>query len=220
MKTLRLIFLLLLPSSAFANEFADNYGIGILDINTSKNNTSVSFHFSKSIVGMYFNIRFDTVMKAECTDYKFTILIDDSNYFAPEVFHKSEGCNPYKLQFFCLEKKDGWYKVRMNNKKRTYAWLLTDCEAKIIPFIDFYKQMCSVEVNSDSDNVFLEKPNKKAKVVYSISSYSSFNEPKFSLKPLQIKSDWMEVQIEFPYKTKPTKQLKGWIKWRNDKKPL
>jgi len=220
MKTLRIIFLLLLPSSAFADEFADNYGIGILDINTSKPNTNVFLLYSDDTADGYIHIKFDTVMKVECTDYKYEMLKHDPILFAPEVFHKSEGCNPYKLQFFCIEKKGGMYKVRCGNIQNISLWLKTDCEVKIIPFIDFYKQMCSVEMNADSDYVFRDKPNAKMLTPVVLDANTPFKKSSFRLKPILIKGDWMQVDIEFSNDHKPMKLQRLWIKWRDDKKPL
>ena len=205
------MFLIFSFCSHSQNKIDEVAGLGILKYTCNSIPSEIAFYNSLEEEKPVFTIGF---------------LDDNNNYvltnkadtlFYPLTFFREDYNQPYILQIKYLDEKKSCYKVSMGegNYKKEY-WIKTSIVPEKISWLDFYQSQCSIEMANDSLFIF-SKPDSKSYVEFYTDKNFIFK-IQYSLKPISIDGDWMEVELE--YKELKQQPISGWIKWKNDKRIL
>ena len=129
------------------------------------------------------------------------------NYDAQKAWLKPEAYNPLNdlLSFRCIENKDGWMKIIVNNITGSTYWVK---ESKVNIFSDWlsYLQKEHCIIKRKTNTPILENPEENAKVI----EYNG--KDCFGIKSM--KDEWIEITIPSDLKSDLSSNKTGWMRWK------
>jgi hypothetical protein len=129
------------------------------------------------------------------------------NYEEHKSWLKPEAYNPLYdlLAFRCVENKDGWMRVIVNNNSGLTYWLKESEVNKFTDWLSFLqKKHCIIKRKINMP--ILENPEENAKII----EYNG--KDCFSIKSM--KDEWIEITIPQADKSDAVAQRTGWVRWK------
>lgn len=200
MKNFLSLLLLYYGANCYSQEkFSDQYGIGIIAFNFDEYDTNKKLFFYEK-TGDYDPakiVEFSSDIKKDIKKYK--------DWFMPEELIFNYG----KIQFFCLEEKDNWFKVVVNHQTGKAYWIKKNAKTSFHGWEQCLTENAVIKRMNAPLNPIHKSPNEKSDVI----NYADTD----CFKGLRIKDQWIEIT---PTQTEDCLALpdfkSGWIKWRNE----
>ena len=202
--------------SLSADEFSERYGNGVVHIATD---TIGSVEFYSAPGSAVTHVLSFT--PGAWSEYAYFTLFDDSatvpKWFSTLFLMKSQ--EYARVDIAALDSAQGYYRTILKDDQGREVWVKKARHVSFLSWFGFYSQMASIEMINDTVILF-EKPDIKAQRVNYTSIYG--RELQGTMTPLRTNGYWMEVEYQIitndPIMN--VQKYKGWILWRDDKRPL
>lgn len=203
--------------SLSADDFERNYGKGVLHIATDSI-TTIEFYSGPNSAVTHRLKFMDHVLSPAV----YTPTFDGSDEGFPAWFKtlflmKSEEYS--RVDIIALDSSAGFYRTILRDDDNQEVWVKKAPNVRFLSWFGFYNTMASIEMENDTVILF-EKADAKSKRVNYTAIFGRENAR--TMTPLRVSGYWMEVEIEITTQDPVlhTQKYKGWILWRNDKRPL
>ena len=215
----RLLFAFLLFSSVLsADEFEKKYGRGVVHIQPDSFSTIEFFSAPDSQIthcisilrnawniGTHY-VNFDTLLNSAPPAWFSTL------YYIPTGEYA-------RIDIIAVDSSNGYYRTLLKDDKGREVWIKKSKGVSFLSWFGFYSTVSSIQLESGDVTLF-EKPDDKAvRVDY---SYLVPLDHIPTFRPLEVKGNWMKVELQLPDSDPeiPWHVYTGWIRWRDDQKPL
>jgi hypothetical protein len=217
MKLLFPLIGLLLVFQLRAGRFETSYGIGVITIEPY-NYFSLRFWKDKKDKMPHDELYFQRDSGRNKLSYGFSTTGLDSvpAWFRPETFLITD--TEKRIEMRCIWKDEKWCQVVVNNKTGELKWLELGVDVIFLDWGSFYARKGTIQIPAGKTFLYEESNAKSNKSKIRTTALPGQT---MLIRALKTNGDWMYIEIiERDADMKEVNRQKGWIRWRDQEKPL